>query len=183
MSNAAKQAALLVTAREVGTDPEYLDNLITFESDWNPLAKNPNSSARGLIQFIDSTARDLGYADSLDLVTKNPTALSQMRGPVADYLRKYGPYPTKQSLYMAVFYPAARDWPPDHEFPQYVQDVNPGIKTPRDYITMIDKFAKQKKKIPLLILLAAGAILMVTLNKRTGKHARRSHKRTPNNRK
>ena len=124
-------------AVRLGIPYENLYNLIKFESGFNPLIKNPNSSARGLIQFIDSTAQSLGFKDSLDLVTKNPTIQQQL--PIVEkYLQQFYPFDGKQSLYLAVFYPKYRNVAPDTPFPDSVQRVNPGIKTPADYIRKID---------------------------------------------
>lgn len=130
--------AVNYVAEQIGVNPDDLNRLIAFESGWDPQAKNPYSSARGLLQFIDDTARDLGYRDSLDLVTKNPTRTDQLLGPVLQYLSRYIPYENPQSLYLAVFYPPARTWAPDREFPDTVQAVNPGIRTVRNYIEKVE---------------------------------------------
>jgi len=124
-------------AIRLGIPYENLYNLIKFESGFNPLIKNPNSSARGLIQFIDSTAQSLGFKDSLDLVTKNPT-IQQQLPIVQKYLEQFYPFDGKQSLYLSVFYPKYRNVEPDTPFPENVQRVNPGIKTPADYIRKVE---------------------------------------------
>lgn len=129
--------ALREVSSLLGVNPIKLQYLIQFESKWNPTIKNPYSSARGLIQFVDRTAISLGFRNSLDLVSKYPDIESQLRGPVYNYLKKFKPFPTDQSLFMSVFYPVARYWPARKEFPQYVQKVNPGIKTPSDYIRKV----------------------------------------------
>lgn len=118
---------------------EWLYNLIRFESHLDPLARNKISGARGLIQFLHSTAKGMGFKDADDLVSKYPDFASQIRGPVYTYLKKYLPFPTEQSLYMAVFYPVARTWPIDKAFPPNVQKVNPGIVTVHDYVKKVNK--------------------------------------------
>lgn len=150
--------ALQEVSASLGIDPMDLYNLIKFESNWNPQAKNPNSSARGLIQFTDKTAQSLGYKDSLDLVTKNKSIESQLYFPVLQYLSKFKPFPTKQSLYMSVFYPVARNWPLNKEFPDTVKKVNPGIVTVADYINKIDKKAVAGISGGLLSLMVLGLI-------------------------
>lgn len=130
-------AALRETAATIGAKPESLYRLIAFESGWDPQAKNPRSSARGLIQFIDSTARDLGFTDSAELVAQFPTVEDQLLGPITTYLVQWGPYPNDQALFMAVFYPAAMGWAPTQKFPEYVQDANPGIATVSDYMAKV----------------------------------------------
>jgi hypothetical protein len=129
-------------AVRLGVAYSDLFSLINFESGFNPQAKNPKSSARGLIQFMDATAKSLGYADSLDLVTKNPTI--EMQLPIVEkYLQQFAPYTGKQSLYLAVFYPKYRNVDPLTQFPDSVKSVNPGINTPQDYINFIER----KKKL------------------------------------
>lgn len=51
---------------EIDSDP-YYSALYEFESGRNPKAKNPNSSAKGAFQFIDSTAKALGVTDPFDI--------------------------------------------------------------------------------------------------------------------
>lgn len=167
------QSLLSDVARDVGTSTDLLNNLIQFESGWDPTIKNPDprSSARGLIQFIDDTAIWLGYRDSLDLVTQNPTVEKQLDGPVRNYLKRYGPYPTEQSLYMAVFYPRAMFWPEDQEFSEDVQDRNPGIRTPRDYIDKVNSVIGVKKKSGIFIILASLAIGLIAIDFFTGSKA------------
>lgn len=129
-------------ANRLGVTYQDLYSLISFESGFNPLIKNPNSSARGLIQFIDSTARSLGYLNSLDLVSRHPTVISQL--PVVEkYLQQFKPFSGKQSLYLSVFYPKYRNVDPLTEFPDSVKAVNPGIRTPADYILHVER----KKKL------------------------------------
>lgn len=135
--SAEERIVLEHVSKALGTRPEWLEALIQFESGWRPAAKNPGSSARGLIQFMDATAKQLGYASSQALIDACPTRLDQLSGPVVRYLIRYAPLDSFQKLCMAVFYPAARKWPLDDEFPPEVQAANPGIKTVRDYINYV----------------------------------------------
>ncbi len=163
-------AALVDTARAIGTDPNYLWELVNLESRHNPLARNPSSGARGLIQFMPSTAKLLGYASADDLVVKHPTHESQMRGPVRDYFLRLAPvkapYKTRQALFMKVFVPAAMNVPPDTTFQSLFTSLgksqsyiatfhaqNPGIKTVADYVAKASRTALAKKPV----LLAGGA--------------------------
>lgn len=151
--------ALNEVAASVGIQPGDLYKLIDFETarTWNPLIKNKYSSARGLLQFTDETARELGYKDSLDLVTKNNSVESQLYFPVLKYLSSRKPFPTKQSLYMSVFYPKAREWPASKQFPEKVQALNPGIKTVQDYINKVEN---KKATISAGLLLLGFAALI-----------------------
>lgn len=51
---------LVDLAERNGWDPSGIALVIAEESGFNPAAKNPNGSASGLIQFIESTAKSLG---------------------------------------------------------------------------------------------------------------------------
>lgn len=138
---------IVEAAKQIGTRPEWLDALINFETagTYDPMKRNPLSSAKGLIQFINASARDLGYADSLSLVTEFNTFESQMMGPVIEYFKlkarqnNIDSYMTKQALYMAVFYPAYWDEPVTKVFPPEVRASNPDIHTPADYIMFVDR--------------------------------------------
>jgi hypothetical protein len=149
--------ALNTVATALGVPPAWLDHLIGFESSWNPSAVNKITGATGLIQFMPATARSLGYSGTIDLLTKNPDRVSQLRGPVFEYLKQYAPYTTEQSLYMAVFYPAARSWPPTQAFPDSVQAANPGIKTVQDYINHVT-LARTIETIKPLALIAIAVL-------------------------
>jgi len=163
--------ALRSVATRLGVRPDWLAAVINFETagTWNPQIKNPHSSARGLIQFIDATAKDLGYASALDLVQKHPTIESQLKGPVLKYfLRQGGKFGTKQELWFAVFLPKYKKAPLDTVI--FAEDLakqaafrraNPGIKTVGDYYHKLEKmFAKfDKAKLglgPALVTLAVG---------------------------
>lgn len=135
-------------ASRLGVDASWLDRLIQFESGYDPLIKNRTSSARGLIQLTDTAAREKPFSasDSLSVINRFPSFDSQMENVVYPYLKKYVPYPTKQSLYMAVFYPAYRYYDIDKQFPLDVQRANTvktsggyiTIRTPRDYGDMVE---------------------------------------------
>jgi len=160
MSEREEQGAKIAeVASRLGVPGQWLDALINFETGgtYDVFVKNPYSSARGLIQVLDSTAQnEFGAADSLALSNKYPTFASYMENVVWPYLRKYMPYSDKQSLYMAVFYPAYRNSPPSTIFPESVRKVNPGITTVQDYIDFVDRRIRTAelrlgKAIPILI--------------------------------
>ncbi len=148
------------------TDPNFIWNLIQTESGWNPQAKNPNSSARGLIQFIDSTAKDLGYASSLDLVTKHPTIESQLAGPVKKYWDSWAPFRDALDLAACNFYPAYRH-KPDAVLPEKVLKANPGIRSIRDYYNKVNQYGGKPVSgngtdtgTSSIFLLVAGAVAL-----------------------
>ena len=150
---AAELSALTTAAAALSIPREWLFGLIKTESGWNPAAKNPYGSARGLIQWVDSTAKELGYSSSLDLVTKHPTREAQLLGPVVAYLKKWLPITSPEALAAVNFYPKNRN-NLDAILPDAVQKANPGIRTVRDY------YAKyMAKNVPAVA--AGGAVLLL----------------------
>jgi len=159
---ATEYATLQVVASSLGVNSNDLYNLIDFESGWNPKAKNTFSSARGLIQFVDSTAQKLGFKDSADLVKKNPTTIDQL-SIVKRYLQQFAPFGSQQSLYMSVFYPSARTWSTSTVFPDSVRNVNPGITTVSDYMKKVNG---GKKNDAIIFIVGGIAILYILLKER-----------------
>ena len=154
--------ALEETAKNLNVNPIWLWSLIQFESNGNPAARNKISGARGLIQFMPATAREMGYKSADEIVLKYPTFDAQLKTPVYKYLAKYAPFPTKQSLYMAVFYPAARKWTPETFFPAIVRQQNPGIDTVQSYINHVEKIPTKKGAgfFTTALIVAGGAFLI-----------------------
>lgn len=85
-------------------NPNWLMFVMWFESRLNPEAVNPISGATGLIQFMPSTARELGTTVE---AIKKLTAVEQLTF-VQKYLQPYkGRMKTWVDVYLAVFYPRA----------------------------------------------------------------------------
>ncbi len=152
--------ALQETAGRLGIPPEWLAASINFETGgtWDPNIKNNGSSARGLIhsargliQFTNTTAKNLGYSSSLDLVTKNPTVRDQLVGPVYEYLRKYGPFKDLKEFSLSIFIPAYRKMDLNTILSDEVRQANPGINTVGDYYGFVkkefDKASNKKQSI------------------------------------
>lgn len=72
-------------ARELLTKKDFkcLTKLLGKESAWNPKAKNPTSSAKGVGQLLDSTYRNLGMKHS-------NAGVPQLVATLAYIGRKYG---------------------------------------------------------------------------------------------
>lgn len=146
-------AALQYVAEKLGVPSDWLAALINFETagTWDPRKKNPLSSARGLIQFMDSTAQAMGYKSSLDLVNHFPTIDTQLRGPVLKYFQQWKAAPkTKQDFYFRVFLPEYRAADLDTviyadrpALQAKFRKQNPGIETVGDYYRKLEaRFAK-----------------------------------------
>lgn len=134
--------ALSLISQKLGANKQDLFDLINMESKWNPQIKNPRSSARGLIQFMDSTAKGMGYkGGSSEIISKYPDRRSQLLTPVYNYLKPMSPFPNRQNLFMAVFYPAYRNKHPSTPFPTHVQNANPNINTVQDYMDYANRNA------------------------------------------
>ena len=149
--------SIVGVAHRVGADPFDLANLIRFETGgtFHPAQQSGlklgapfnSSRATGLIQFVPSTAASLGTSTA---ALAKMSAVQQM-AYVEQYLREVGqgrrggpagPMDTAQALFMAVFYPAARYWTTTSKFPAWVQEGNPGIFTPLDYLEKALRYAK-----------------------------------------
>lgn len=78
----------------------YLERLAQIESGGNPSAANPNSSAKGLFQFIDSTARQYGV-DPMDPVSSTQGAGRLAADNAATLTQALGREPTPGELYLA----------------------------------------------------------------------------------
>lgn len=88
-------------ARRHGIDPAAMLKIAEIESSFNPRAKNPNSSAGGLFQFIDGTAKDYGLIDRFD-PDQAADAAARLARDNAGHLRKVlGRDPTAGELYLA----------------------------------------------------------------------------------
>jgi len=163
-------ATMNATAAALGVPASWLAGVINFETagTWNPQIKNPLSSARGLIQWIDSTARGMGYDSAAALVAAHPTIESQLSGPVLKYFKPYMPFKTEQEFYFTVFFPkyrkAAMDtviYADDAAARAKFQAANPGIVTVGDYYSKLKKaFSKFHGGTPAK---AGGALLAVAL--------------------
>ena len=134
-------------SNKYGFRPEWLANLISNESasTYNPSITN-SIGATGLIQFLPSTAKDLGV--TTDILRK--MTFAQQLSYVDLYLSKYfngagankGIFDkktgkvtdkfTQTDLFMIIFYPVAVGRP-DFVFPENVQKANAGIAKPSDY--------------------------------------------------
>ena len=144
-------AELFTCAHRLTIDPNHLAGIIMLESSWDPKAHNKTTGARGLIQFTDPAAKDLGFRHAEELLRFYPDRISQLKDPIPTLIRKHNPFFLKQpgkslqQLAMCIFYPAYRLADPDTPFPQAVQDRNPGIHCPKDYMTRVLIKAKEVK--------------------------------------
>jgi len=97
--------ALGAAAQRHGVSPDVIASITKIESNFNPRAKNPNSSARGLGQFINSTGRQYGLKnDGSDSVQAQSDALARFTKDNINNLKSsLKRDPTPGEIYLAHF--------------------------------------------------------------------------------
>lgn len=96
VDQAIRQAAV-----RYGLPESYLYRVAQVESGGNPNARNPRSSAGGLYQFIDSTAKQYGLQDRFDPI-QAADAMGRFTLDNRNHLsRVLGRAPTEAELYLA----------------------------------------------------------------------------------
>lgn len=86
---------------QYGLPRNFLAQTAKIESGFNPSAANPNSSARGLFQFVKGTARDYGLANPMDPIASTDAAARLAADNKATLMRALGREPTAGELYLA----------------------------------------------------------------------------------
>ena len=146
--NEKEYNALLDLSRAINVSPDIIYKMIDAESGWRPLVKNPNGSARGLFQWIDSTARSYGFKSSLDLVEKNPTVYDQLVF-AKTYWKKLAPFKNDYEFCLSNFLPAYKKYPAETriiDLPngKAIHAANPRLFYLGDYYKMVSS-----RKIPV----------------------------------
>lgn len=133
---------------ELGINPDYLMACMMFESGLDPKARNPQSSASGLIQFMSQTAKELGT--TIEKI-REMDAMTQL-SYVYKYFRRFGTELHNWDLgdvYMAILWPKAIGKPANyHLFTQgeAAYKVNAGLDANKDgFITKLEASARVLK--------------------------------------
>lgn len=141
-------------SRRHGINPNWLMGVMNSETggSFDPAQRNlAGSGATGLIQFMPSTARDMGTTtgqlaamDHLEQLTYVDDYISmQKRNFGIDRIKDY------DDLYLLVFYPAAIGKPDEWAFPGSIYRQNSGVDVNKDgKITIADFKAFARRKIP-----------------------------------
>ncbi|KAB2725418.1 transglycosylase SLT domain-containing protein [Brucella intermedia] len=95
------QSAIAEAATRHGVDPEAMSVIAQIESNGNPNAKNPSSSAGGLFQFIDSTAKQYGLENKFDPMQAADAGARLMKDNAAYLGKVLGRSPNTGELYLA----------------------------------------------------------------------------------
>lgn len=110
----------------LGISTNWLMFVINYETagTFSPSKKNPTSTATGLIQFLESTAKDLGTTTAQ---LSSMTAVEQL-----DWVYKYlkprkGKMVDYYTTYLAVFYPVAISKEDTYVFPSSPVRSNPSF--------------------------------------------------------
>lgn len=142
-------------ALALGVNEFDLFSLIYFETGGTMDAgiRNPYSSAGGVLQFTDATARTLRHIDGSkykstnDLLNRCPDMECQLAipgkktkygGPAFQYLSRFN-IQNRYDMYMAVFYPYAIGKGPNFILPKSVQGINNGIHSVEEYVRRVDE--------------------------------------------
>ncbi len=93
--------SISAAAQRHGVDENTLKTIAWLESKGNPLADNPRSSAGGLFQFIDTTAREFGLEDKYDVDQSSDAAARLLARNRAQLVEALGREPSPGELYLA----------------------------------------------------------------------------------
>lgn len=117
---------ILWICADLKIDTDWFMAVLKLESNFNPKASNKHSSARGLIQFIDSTSKS-NFGIPSDDIPKNPIRQLDF---VYAYLygrMKNNPPKTMIDMYLHIFYPASVNKPLDFKYKDSVISANRGL--------------------------------------------------------
>jgi soluble lytic murein transglycosylase-like protein len=87
--------------QQLGIPQGYMRRLAEIESSLNPAAKNPNSTALGLFQFLRGTAQEYGVADPSDPMQATQGTARYTANSLPMLRRALGREPTGGELYLA----------------------------------------------------------------------------------
>lgn len=95
------QKIITDAADKYGVPVEALMAIASIESGFNPLAKNSRSSAAGLFQFVERTAKGMGLTDPYDPVASADAAARMAATNIKSLRKTLGREPTTGELYLA----------------------------------------------------------------------------------
>ena len=125
-----------------------------IESRIKPNAKNPTSSAVGLIQFMPATLQPWGYTTA----QVQAMSASKQLDLVERYLKPYiGKLSNFLDLYLAVFFPDALGKDDAYVLPSKVAKYNPAFKDENGEVTV----SSIKNKLAALLPDAAKSLIYV----------------------
>lgn len=124
---------------DLGFDPNWLMACMAFETGRRFTAgvRNPSSTATGLIQFMEATARGLGTTTAQLAAMTAEDQLNYVWRYFRDRIKERGPISRLADCYMAILNPVAMGKPDD--FSMWTEGsaayrVNAGLDANRDHI-------------------------------------------------
>lgn len=134
-----------IISSKLNINPSHLMMAMYKETGgtFSPSIKNPTSSATGLIQFMASTAKQLGTTTAQLRVM---SAIEQLDFVYRYFLPYKGKLKSFADVYLAIFYPAGIGKPDSWRFPSWVYKANRGIDLNKDGIMTIGEFKKWAMK-------------------------------------
>jgi hypothetical protein len=105
-NRSAMTSLIQSAAAQHGVDPDYLVRTAQRESNFNPMARAPTSSAAGLFQFTKGTAQQYGLSNPFDPVA-NADAAARLAKDNGAVLQAQGHNAKAPELYAAHFLGAA----------------------------------------------------------------------------
>lgn len=142
---------VIQTGKDFSLNPDWLMACMAFESGLDPKAKNPHSSATGLIQFMDITARALGTTTSALALMSAEKQFDYVWLYFRDAIKAHGPLTSLADCYMAILDPIAIGKPNDYSLwvlggSPYA--VNAGLDANKDHkITKAEAAARVSAKL------------------------------------
>lgn len=120
------KVTLICSPSQLNFNPDWLMYVMNNETagTFDPSIRNPNSTATGLIQFLESTAANLGTTTVALAAMTAVQQLDYVQAYFANIIKIYGPIQSVSDCYLAVFYPAAIQWTVDKQFPDNVYTLN-----------------------------------------------------------
>ena len=95
------RAVIAAAAQRHGVNPDAMMAVAYLESRFDPTEQNPESTAGGLFQFIDSTAAQYGLVDKMDMAQNADAAARFMKDNIAALTAALGREPSIGEIYLA----------------------------------------------------------------------------------
>lgn len=127
---------------DLGIDPNWLMAVMAIETGYtfSPKAKNPKSTATGLIQFLQATAIELDTTTLALSQMTNVQQLAYVKKYFEKRIKEHGKLKSFADVYAAVFYPAFIGKPGNTQLPANAYAANKGIDINKDGIITKDDF-------------------------------------------
>lgn len=136
-------------------DANWLMACMAFETGrkFTANVKNPQSSAVGLIQFMEFTAKELGTTTAKLAAMKTVDQINYVYRYFSQKIKQRGPISNLEDCYMAILWPAAVGKPMEYVLftsPNNNYKVNSGLDTDRNgKVTKFEAAAKVREQLAL----------------------------------